>query len=90
LFGGVHKLRLESGQEVKIGVLDIVVDGVELFEAFEDPFDPAIYLGAFDKCEHNRDVPYWGFEAWYSLVGHHVYPKFSNKAIGLGSIAVKE
>ncbi len=63
---------------------------MQLFKAFEDTLYLAVYLGAFDECEHDRDVPYWGLEARYSLVSHHVYPKFSDEGIGVSSVAIEE
>jgi len=63
---------------------------VELFEAFKDAFYPSIYLGSFDECEHDSNAPYWGFEAWHSLVSYHVYPEFSNKGISTSSVTIEE
>jgi len=63
---------------------------VELFESFKNPFGPAIYLGSFDECECDSNVPYWGFEAWYSLVHHHIDPEFSDEGVGAGSVTIEE
>jgi len=63
--------------------------GVELFEAFQYSLDPAIYLGSFDECECDHDMPYWGFEARHSLVSHHVDPELSEEGISPGSVAIK-
>jgi len=63
---------------------------VELFEALEDAFDPAIYLGSFDKCECDCNASYWGFKAWYPLVSHHIDPKLSDEGVGSGPVTIKE
>jgi len=77
-------------QEVEVGVFDVVIDWVELLEAFQDAFYPAIYLGAFDKCEHNRNASYWQLEAWYSLISHHIYLEFSDECISASSVTIKD
>jgi len=89
LFGGVCKLCLESCKEVEVGVLDVVIDWVKLFKSFEDSFDPSVHLGSFDECECYHNVPYWGFEAQYSLVFHHVDSEFSYKHICASPISVE-
>jgi len=90
LLGRVCKLHFKSCEEVEVGVLDVVVDRVELFKSFEDLFDPPIYLGAFDECKRYGNMPYWGFEAWHSLVCHHVNPELSYKHVGVCSISIEE
>jgi len=63
---------------------------VQLFESFEDAFHLSINLWPFDKGECNRDVPDWGLEAGYPLVGHHVDSEFPDKGVCASSVAVKE
>jgi len=90
LFSGVCELRFKPSQEVEVSIFHVVVNGVELFKAFKDAFDPTVYLGSFDKHERDCDAPYRGFKAWYSLVGHYVYLKFPNEGVGSGSVAIEE
>jgi len=90
LLGRVCELGFESGQEIEVGILNVVVDRVKLFESFEDALHPSIYLQSFDKSECNCYMPDRGFEAWYPLVSHHVYPKFSNEGVCAGSVAVEQ
>ena len=73
----ISELGLESGQEVCIGVLDVVVDRVQLFESFEDALHPSVDLGAFDKGERDCYAPNRGFESRYPLVGHHIDLEFA-------------
>src|SRR5216683_2877411 len=89
LLGGVHKLLFEVREEVKVGVLDIVVYG-ELFKSFEDSFYPSVYLWSFDKGEGYCDSSYWGFKAWYPLVHHHIDLEFLYKGICASSVTIKD
>ncbi len=86
----VYELGFESGQEVKVGVFDVIIDRAELFQPFEDAFHPSVYLWPFDKGECDCYTPDWGFEAWYSLVSHHVYPKLSDEGVCVGYVAVEQ
>ncbi len=63
---------------------------MKLFQSFKDSLYPAIYLGSFDKCECDCDALYWGLEAQYSLVSHHVDLEFSDESVGTGSVAIEE
>ena len=62
LFGGVCELHFKLCKEVKVGILDVVVDQVELFKSFEDSFDPSVDLWPFDEGKSYRDPSYWGFK----------------------------
>ena len=90
LFGRVCELQFEPRQEVEVHIFDVVVDGVQLFEALKDAFNPSIYLGSFDEHKCDCDVPYQGFKARYSLVSHHVDLEFSNGCVGSGSVSIEE
>jgi len=90
LFRGVGELQLEALQEVEVCVFDIVINGMELLEAFQYALDPPIDLWSFDKCECNCDASYWRFESGYPLVGHHVDPEFPDEGVCVSSVTIKD
>src|SRR6266851_9382840 len=90
LLSGIGELGLKSGQEVRVSVLDVVVDRVQLFESFEYSLYPAVNLWAFDEGECDRYAPDGGFESRHPLVGHHVDSKFADECVGAGSVAIEE
>src|SRR6266851_503251 len=66
------------------------MDRVQLFEAFEDAFNPSVDLWPLDKGECDRDASDRRLESGDSLVSHHVNAKLSDKGVSSGSVAVEE